>query len=353
MRKQKLPDGSKSKKAHRISLVARTVVAVIALLWVFRGQDWRQLGKILAELNVGYFALSLGVFAAGQVLIGLRWWLLLRAQSVVVSLGTVVRLHFLGLFYNNLMPSSIGGDLLRAWYVAKHTDKKLEAALSVVVDRVIGFLGMVLIALVCYWLFIRGQHSVVSSSDEGGLVASLGKYKWILFWLLMGLGAFLCALALHRSGRAILRKAWSYVCSHGKTVAARLKDAVVTYCRRPLTSLAALALTIFLQSMLIVTFWLLGRNLGIDAGAKYYFVFFPTTWVVGALPISIGGIGIHEGGIKLLFTRFTGAGVEEVVALALCQRFVWLLASLPGAVIHLVGAHLPKDFFIDYKEPMN
>jgi uncharacterized membrane protein YbhN (UPF0104 family) len=348
-----LPDGSRSNRAHRISLIARTVVAVVALLWVFRGQDWRQLGKVFAELDIRYFALSWAVFVVAQILIGLRWWLLLRAQSVFVGFWAVVRLHFLGLFYNNLMPSSIGGDLLRAWYVTKHTDRKLEAALSVVVDRVIGFLAMVLIAIVCYWLFMRGQRDAVGPSDEGGLAALLGRYKWVVFWLLIGLGAFPCALALHRSGRALLQKAWSYACSHGIRAAVRLKDAVVIYCRKPLTSLAALALTVALQSMVITAFWLLGQNLGIKASAKYYFVFFPVTWVVGALPISIAGIGVLEGGIRELFTRFAGVGVEEVVALALCQRFVWLLASLPGALIHLVGAHLPKDFFIDRQEPIN
>lgn len=348
-----MPDGSKSKRAHRISLVARTVVAVVALLWVFRGQDWRQLGRVFAQLNIWYFALCLGVFAVGQVLIGLRWWLLLRAQSVLVGFWAVVRLHFLGLFYNNLMPSSIGGDLLRAWYVAKHTDRKLEAALSVVVDRVIGFLGMALIAVVCYLLFMRGQRGAVGSSDEPSLAASLGRYKWILLWLSLGAGAFLLALILHRSGRALLQKAWLYARSHGMHAAARLKAAIVIYCRKPLPSLAALALTVFLQSMVITAFWLLGRNLGVEAHAKYYFVFFPTTWVVGALPISIAGIGVLEGGIRELFTRFAGTGVEEVVALALCQRFVWVLASLPGAVIHLVGAHLPKHFFIDCHGPTN
>jgi hypothetical protein len=42
--------------------------------------------------------------------------------------------------------------------------------------------------------------------------------------------------------------------------------------------------------------------------------------------------------------------VEQALALALCQRFIWVLASLPGAVVHLTGAHLPRDFFIDYKQ---
>jgi hypothetical protein len=54
-----------------------------------------------------------------------------------------------------------------------------------------------------------------------------------------------------------------------------------------------------------------------------------------------------------LFIRFAGVGEEQAAALALCQRAVWMLASLPGAAIHLIGAHLPRDFFIDYKKSIN
>ena len=139
-------------------LVLRTVIAVVAVVWVFRGQNWGQLGRIFAGLNPWYFGLSLAIYIAGQALIGLRWWLLLRGQSVFIGLWMAVKLHFLGLFYNNIMPSSIGGDLLRAWYVAKHTDRKLQAVLSVFVDRVLGLSAMTLIAVFCYLVFLRGQQ---------------------------------------------------------------------------------------------------------------------------------------------------------------------------------------------------
>ena len=79
---------------------------------------------------------------------------------------------------------------------------------------------------------------------------------------------------------------------------------------------------------------------------KYYFVFFPIAWLLGALPISIGALGIWEGTLKLLFSKV--AVGADVSTLALSHRIIWLFGSLPGVFIHLLGAHLPKDFFIDY-----
>jgi hypothetical protein len=63
--------------------------------------------------------------------------------------------------------------------------------------------------------------------------------------------------------------------------------------------------------------------------------------------VSIGGAVVIEGMLVWLFVNFAGVAEADAMALALCQRFIWILASLPGAVIHLIGAHLPKNFSVD------
>jgi uncharacterized membrane protein YbhN (UPF0104 family) len=133
-----------------------------------------------------------------------------------------------------------------------------------------------------------------------------------------------------------------------------VKDAVVVYCSRPWTLLCALVMTLIAQSVVIVAFWLLGRNLGVEAGLRYYFVVFPIMWVVGAIPISIAGLGVTEAGTVELFVSLAGAAAAPVLALAFCQRFVWVIASLPGGLVHLLGAHLPqREISIDDQEPAN
>jgi uncharacterized membrane protein YbhN (UPF0104 family) len=140
----------------------------------------------------------------------------------------------------------------------------------------------------------------------------------------------------------------------------KLKDAIVIYCRNIGTILVALGLTVFLQLLTITGFWLLGRDLGIKAGIVYYYVFFTITWVLGTVPVSIGGAVVVEVLLASLFIKFAGVSPESASALALCQRAVWMLASLPGAAIHLIGAHLPRgelvspeDFFIDSEKSID
>ena len=128
---------------------------------------------------------------------------------------------------------------------------------------------------------------------------------------------------------------------------------MAVYLSKPLTMLMALLLTVAGQTIVVAAFWLLGRNLGVEAGARYYFVIFPITWVVAAIPISIAGLGVLEAGIVAMFTTLTAATGESALALAFCQRFVWVVASLPGGMVHLLGGHLPRQFLVDDENGAN
>jgi uncharacterized membrane protein YbhN (UPF0104 family) len=136
------------------------------------------------------------------------------------------------------------------------------------------------------------------------------------------------------------------VYQHFVTFVKKLWTAAVLYGSNPLTILAAFGLTFLLQGIVITGFWLIGRQIGMEAGLRYYFVFFPLTWGLGAIPVSVGGAGVVEGGLAGLFV-LAGAGAEQALAIALCQRAVWIVAALPGAWIHWTGRHLPKEMQIE------
>jgi len=347
----------KTQKSKYIFLSLRIAVVVFGigcgLYWVSRGQRWANLKQIFAQMNLWIFAVALGIFILGQILVGLRWWLLLRTQSVFIRFWAAVRLHFLGLFYNNFMPSSVGGDLIRAWYVTRHTNKMFEAALSVFVDRIIGLLSTLIIASFFYLLFLRGQGTVIPSDNQGGFLNSIAEHKGIILLATAAVLLAFCILLLCKQGRTILIKVWLSIRTHSIRIISRLKNAIFIYCHSPLTILAVFGLTVFLQIITITGFWFLGTNLGIEASIKYYYVFFTLTWVLGAVPVSIGGAVVVEVFLASLFIKFAGVGEEAASALALCQRAVWMLASLPGAMIHLTGAHLPKDFFVDHNRSID
>jgi len=348
-----LPAAPGSKK-KTLSLVARLLVATVILYFVFRGQDWVKLRNTFMSLNLWVFLASTGIFVICQFIVAFRWWLLLRTQSVHISLWAAIRLNFLGLFYNNFLPSAVGGDLIRAWYVTKHTHRRFEAALSVFVDRVIGLIGIGIMAFVAWWVLFgwmpldMGQGYAVKA---GKLLAN---YQHLWLWVA---GSVVVLAAVSLAIRAIRMKLVALgrkLLYYAERIYRKGYDAARLYLKSPYTLLATLLVTFFSQTIVVVGFWLVGRDMGIEAPFRYYMVFFPLSWVLGALPISVAGAGVVEGWLVILFiSNVDGVSREAATALALCQRAVWMLVSLPGLLIYLTGGHLPREFFIDYEKSIN
>jgi uncharacterized protein (TIRG00374 family) len=331
-------------------LAIRLLVVAAGLVWasIWLGQEGR-FGKLVAvfkQINPAIFVIALAGYVAGQLVVALRWWILLRTQGIFIPLGAAVRLNFLGMFYNNFMPSSVGGDLVRAWYVTKHTEKRFEAALSVLVDRMVGLLGSTIIAIVFYFL-LPSRKDIELSMRSGSFGSSIYQYKTAFIWVALGIGAVVIFLLAIPATRNILRKWWLLGCEQGGRLLRKLVKAGALYCKRPVEVGVVLVLTIALQILSITAYWLVGRQIGVDVSLSYYYVFFTISWSIGMLPVSIGGAVLVEGSLAAMFIKFAFVKAEPALALALCQRIIWMLASLPGGWIHLAGGHLPKDFSID------
>lgn len=210
-------------------------------------------------------------------------------------------------------------------------------------------MSMLVIAVFFYSIFLWDKGDIGLSSRAGGLIKHITKQKETILLVIAAGCVFFGVFSLHMSGRAILKRIGLSALEHSRKIIKNLMDAASIYCKRPVTILMVLGLTVVLQIIVIISFWVLGVNMGIEASLRYYCVFFPLTWVLGALPLSIGGTVVVEGMLVYLFVQFTAVGAESALALALCQRLVWMIISLPGAGIHLMGYHLPKDLSTDYQ----
>jgi uncharacterized protein (TIRG00374 family) len=332
----------------RIGFVLVAVLA--AIIWVCGKEEdvprYERLRESLVDMGPWFFGGIVIAFMLSQAILASRWWLLLRTQGVHINIWAAIRLHFLGLFYNNAMPGSIGGDLVRAWYVTKHTERKFEAVLSIFVDRFVGLVSSLIMAGFCYFVLLHGQKLGVGGGGDS-TPAESGHKVWVI-WVLVILGLVGILGILTPAGRRLAAKVWE----QGLKLAKKLWTAAVIYSRSPLTILAVFGLTFMLQGLVITGFWLIGRRIEIEVSLKYYFVFFPLTWGLGAIPVSVGGAGVVEGGLVGLF-KLAGVKPVKALAIALIQRAVWIVAALPGAWIHWTGGHLPREIAVDCEEGVN
>jgi len=342
---EELPLAVEQKKSIKksLSLLIRIAVAILACWILYKEINPDQVAQAFTRLQISTLLFAILCFCIGLCLIGFRWWVFMRAQKIYVPLFLAVKLTFLGQFFTNFMPSAVGGDLVRAWYISKHTDKKLQAAIGVAADRFMGLAGTMILAFSSYMLFMRGEEGVFQvNRKENPLKTFFQEHQIPGYWFLIG-GIVLLGIIF------LLTKKFDL-----KSFSKKLKDIIVhlfqqahkvfiIYIHHPLILLFGLTISIFMQMLIIFSFWLIGRDLDIVAPIQYYFVFFPMMWVIGSLPLSIAGIGILEGGLVILFVQFAGASGDLVAVLALCQRLAWFIGSLPGMVIHLAGAHHHKD----------
>lgn len=326
------------KKNKHISHIIRIAVAVIAFLYFIIKNNPKAIANDFKELNKFVFLLALGLYAAGNLIFVLRWLILLSIQGIKVNYWPAVKLHLLGLFYNNALPGSVGGDVLRAWYVTKHTEKKIEAAMSVFVDRAVGLACTIAIIFLSYWIIPAGDmdRHVQFKFDALRFVRNLA----IGVFALAALAAFvLFVMYKSRKLRPILFKYAFIFMLRWKMWSSRIVTAVKLYCSRPFTLLLTVIMTFVSQAMPIYGLYLVGQNLGIEAHIKYYYIFFPLSWIIGVIPISVGGAGVMELAIQRMFEAIDVFG--KIPMLALAQRLTWILTSIPGVFIHLTGRHLP------------
>jgi hypothetical protein len=328
---------------HRhISHLIRFAVAAIALYFAFKGENIRDIVRVFGNLNILVFVFAVALYAAGGLVFVLRWLILLRAQGAHIDYWPALKLHLLGLFYNNCLPGSVGGDLLRAWYVTMHTEKKIEAALSVFVDRAVGLVCTLAMAFLAYWLIpAQGSGAEFELGTEFNFVSLSVKLLLALLVLVVLMVIVIAVMYYNRKLRPYLLKYVFILGLRWKLWLGRVIKAIKLYCCKPFIMLLAVVLSFICQALPIFGLYLVGQNLGIQAHIKYYYMFFPLSWIIGVIPISVGGTGIMELGLKGLFGKVAQVTASQGLILALAQRLTWLLVSIPGVIIHLTGKHLP------------
>jgi uncharacterized protein (TIRG00374 family) len=348
-----LADKLKHMAKKHLSLILRVGVTILACWWVARGMDFSEVSGAFGKISTWAWLTVIGVFIFSQVLLALRWWLFMRAWDIYVDFWSTIKLTFLGLYFNNCLPGSVGGDLVRAWYVAQHNpNRRMDSIISVFVDRALALLGTFIIAITAF--LCMGKSGIFTRQDKSG-ISNISSQAWWFFFVIAGAIALTgLGMLIVPAGRKLFKSLYETGLRYGKKAISQSFQAGMVLLKKPYLLPESLALTFILQSLVVLSLWLLGRQMGIPADWKLYFVFFPVMWVVGSIPISVAGIGIVEGGLIVLFTKFGSASHDTATALALSQRIVWIVTSIPGLVVYLSGKHLPKDiieqFSVDEKK---
>lgn len=290
-------------------------IALLLLGGLFYFADGERLLAEMRKVDPTFFWLAVLLQLVAFALGALRWWFILRRLAGQVPLATALPSYFLGLFANNFLPTSVGGDAVRTTHLHFQGYNARALVSSALIDRAIGVAAVLMLGGVAYGL------SPLFTPAGGWTLLLLFSLATVVLFLLLSppVERWLTTFAERHHQRRLLRfLADIALLCHG------FRDSLGLL-------LGMLVLSLVLQSTVILVYALLGRGIGIDLPLTLYFIAVPLVTLVTSLPISVGGLGVREGALVALLVYF-GTEYPPAVSLSLIYLLVLWLATLPGGL---------------------
>jgi glycosyltransferase 2 family protein len=320
----------------RVLFAAKVLVGTALITWLVRSGslDFSKLGILIRK--PGVLALDIGVFAMASVVGALRWRTLLSLAKVSVPFGRLLQLQLTSLFFNVVIPGNVGGDVVKALYVARgeHPSKRTTILLIGFVERLVGLAGLVFVASVV--TLMRGP-ALWADPQLRQLAMAVGVLGALT---LLGPLAF---IVLMRTAGERLDK-WTSGTSRISALLNQLVAALRLLASGPRQLLTALALSMMTHAAAIGLFTVLTRVI-LDRDVAYSAVatVFPLGILAMVVPISPAGVGVGHAAFDWLFDTIGLTGGATIFNVYLVGQVTpCLLGVFPYLALRSKGA-LPTD----------
>jgi len=285
----------------------------------------------ISRIHVWILLVAMLASLSGVLVTALRWWMLLRIQRIRIPLWEAVRLTFLGQFYSLVVPGTVGGDVVKAYYVTKHTDAKAGAVLSVFIDRVLGLAALTLVAAVALGIALLSGLGQWSDPMIRRSVVVMGCVVVAVIVVM--------AIVLSGSLRRILHLQKLYSRLPFAKAIESFGQAAKLYRRRWKTLVQVAGMMLAAPAIWVTALALIGRSIYLPIPWHSYFLYIPLIYILGSVPLTPGGAGW----IEYLYMVFFGgmANTSEVLAFALLARLIPIAWAIPGMIVAISGPKLP------------
>ena len=297
----------------------RLGVSAALLYLVLRSIDLSAFRERVASMNPAWLALALVVYAAQQMIGVWRWDRLLRAQHIEVERKKLAESIWVSMFFNNFLPSNIGGDVVRITDTAREAGSKTLATTVVLVDRAIGLTALLVVAAVgAFVLWLAGIYVPGS------------RWLW-LSCIVLVLGAIFVIAMPDFVGHLLaplraLNKPWV------TERAQRLEEAVMRFGKARGVVAGAFGAAIVVQLAIVAFYLLTAKGLSVPLPTLLGAVLIPVSLAVQMAPISINGFGVREAVFAFFFRGF-GLPPDAAVALSLVSTGMVMGLSLVGGLL--------------------
>ncbi|MEO5894711.1 MAG: lysylphosphatidylglycerol synthase transmembrane domain-containing protein [Vicinamibacterales bacterium] len=299
----------------------RLAIAVGLTAYILWRSDPRQVWQLAAAAHWRWIACAVLLVLLDRALMAWRWMVLLCALTPGSRppFGAVLRIFFVSTFVGSFLPS-LAGDLYRAYSLSRLRVSGLEAAASVIMDRALGVVSMVLVAALALGfaralIDLPGVLPIVLIASLGCALVAAGLYSEKVAALGLGVARALPGTMAKRLATGIIDAVRRYAAHHGELT-------------------TVLVLSIGVQVLRVLQAWCLGLAIGLTAPLWAYFVFIPLIVIVMQIPITVSGLGTSQLAFDLFFSQ-VGVTSPEAIALSILFVALALVGNLPGALLYV------------------
>ncbi len=277
-----------------------STLAALALMVYLLREHWEEITQAVTRIEPGRFALAMGFMLISRLAVSGRWHVLLRAAGIPITWRQSIRITLAGLFAGNFLPSTVGGDVARlAGALQQGYDSAVSAA-SLLVDRLIGLVGMALAVPMGAQKLLASGLLQASAAGPAGAMAAGGLLGKLVGWV--------------------------------RSVIARVMKAVRLWLSHPKALLSSLLFTLVHMACIFAAMYIMLEDLHDPLPFWTIAGLWSLVYLITLVPFTINALGLQEISITFAFSQLGGVSEPHSLMFAVLVRILFMLASLPGAL---------------------
>lgn len=283
--------------------------------------------EVLKDVNPTYFTLAFLLSILGVVLSSKKLQILLKGKKEDLDILTVVKYYYIGKFFNSFLPSTIGGDVVKANKISKKIMKPMEAYSSVFMERYTGLIALIGLSIISSLLYIKNL-------PEDVLI--------LIYLVFLPSIVFLAILITNKATMKRFRFIYKHflrlpILANPKDKIERLYDSINCYKENKKEVIYAILFSFLFHITVIIQNLFLAHSLGVSAPLYYFFIFIPICTILLFIPISIRGLGMREVLYVHFFTQI-GVGSEEAFSMSFLMQILITIGSSIGGIFYLTDS---------------
>ena len=319
------------KYKRKIFTTLRIVVSVGLIAYLIKSQfkDFKTILDMIKTVNISLLLAAASIHIFGVWISAVRWQLILKTQGIRISQGYLSSSFLIGSFFNNVLPTSVGGDIFRSLDIANKAKISVGKSASVlVIDRFAGVISAALYAVIALFL----GFATIGTTSYVIPVA-------IFFAVSIILGFLILNPSILRLNK-IVRKIKFLSKIREKLV--EVYHTFLSFKKYKLALFEALLCSLALQFGVICNYYLAARSLGINMSLTSFIFIVPVVATIAMLPIAIGGTGLRENAL-VFFMVALGAQNEKAAMTSLLIFAMILVLGIVGGITYAVRPFILKQ----------